>query len=100
MQVAAHERDHSKEPRNLQTMQRDYEAYIAHGSERSQAKEISHSVVSLPLMTIAIDHVSFFSNPKIVKLIICKKMCMYSICAFSNNMCVCLNLEIKINTGT
>lgn len=52
-----HKRDTAPR-RTLQSLSESYKAYVADGSRKTRAKEISHSVISKSIMPIEVDHVS------------------------------------------
>ena len=57
MAVPKQERELSH-PRTLQSIEDDHAKYVADGSRKDRAKDVSHSITAQPLLDIAIDHVS------------------------------------------
>ena len=57
MKLPMAEREPS-EPRTLLSIDNDFEAYLADGSRKARAEDISHSIIAKPILDIAIDHVS------------------------------------------
>lgn len=50
------------EQRTLHSVEEDYAKYVADGSVKTRAKDVSHSIVALPLVDIEIDHVSLINT--------------------------------------
>ena len=46
------------EKRTLESIDADYRAYLADGSRKARAKDVSHSIIAKPLINIPLDHVS------------------------------------------
>ena len=57
MTISKKERGPS-EPRTLQSIKEDHAKYVADGSRRARAKDVSHSIVAQPFVDIEINHVS------------------------------------------
>ena len=59
MKVPRTERD-SFHSRTLDSLQADHEAYLADGSRRARAKDVSHSVIAKSILPVPVDHVNSF----------------------------------------
>ena len=70
MQVPIQDRERPVQSRTLDTLASDFQVYVEDGSHKSHAKDISHSVISKPMMPIEISHVRNMNlsskTPKVV----------------------------------
>lgn len=57
--------------RTLESIEANYKAYIADGSRKSRAKDVSCSVIAMPVLMVPVDHVSLLDSLKSTKIIYC-----------------------------